>query len=242
MRRFLFIVTLIVIVESSLHATPLGQRRHLETWYERAARQINPSNTDYGAIWEQYKHVMAGRLGEPYFRYGFAATLAIFALLATTVAQHMSHRRAMEIAIRSIADIRGHDQYARRAAREAIRRYNDHIEKCNRVIEADENGLWKWISSAQLAAMKRDFQLLNDELKASQDEIKRLNAELEAKTVTIAEMSLRSKATPGDTEPSQKGPVPAAHIQRINQLELELNLEKKKNQRLKGTALDARNS
>jgi hypothetical protein len=241
MRHVLFSVTLIVVVESSLYGTPLGQRQHLETWYERAARQINPANTDYGAIWEQYKQAMAGRLGDPYFRYGAGATLAVLALLATSLAQHLSHRRAMEIAALSIADIRCHDQYARRAAREAIQRYNDHIEKCNRVMEADESGLWKWISSAELASLKRDFQSLNDEMKASRDEIKRLNAELEAKAVTIVDLSLRSKATAGDGEPSKKGPVPAAHIQRINQLELELNLEKKKNQRLKGTALDARN-
>jgi len=31
-----------------------------------------------------------------------------------------------------------HDHYSREGAREAIRRYNEHIDKCNRVIEAQE--------------------------------------------------------------------------------------------------------
>src|SRR5262249_19626620 len=156
----------------------------------------------------------------------------VLVLIATCIAQHVSHRRAIEVAVGSITDIRRHDQYARQAAREAIQRYNGHIEKCNRLIEGDETGLWKWISSAELVAMKRDIQRLNDELNRSQEEVKRLNAELEAKAVTIAEISLRSNAVTQDSEPSGKRAVPPAHIQRINQLELELNLEKKKNQRL----------
>src|SRR5262245_57568327 len=213
MKHLVLILTVTFAAAVGEHGTLSGQRPQADTWYERAARQINPSNTDYGAIWEQYKHAMTDRLRDPYFRFGFGATLAILVLLATSIAQHVGHRRAMEIAIRSIADIRHHDQYARQAAREAIQRYNDHVENCNRVVEADESGLWKWISSTELAAMNSEVQRLNDELKASREEVNRLNAELETKAVTIAEMSLRSTEVTQDSEPSVKRPVPAAHIQ-----------------------------
>src|SRR5688572_9227694 len=179
MKRYVFVLALIVIAASPLYSVPQGQRRHPETWYERAVRQINPSNTDYGAIWEQYKQELVDRLRHPYFRYGFAATLAIVMLMTTLFAQHVSHRRRMEIAVQSIADIRRHDEYARQVAREAIRRYNDHIEKCNRMIEADENGLWKWISTAELGTMKGDIRRLSDDLQAAHEEIHRLTGELE---------------------------------------------------------------
>ncbi len=76
-----------------------------------------------------------------------------------------------------------------------------------------------------------------DELTAAREEVKTLTAELDDKSAVIAEMSLRGKGGS-----SSKQNVPAAHIERINQLELELNQEKKKNLRVKGTGLDVRDS
>jgi hypothetical protein len=216
MRWHVFLLALIVIAASPLYGVPQGHSRQPGTWYERAARQINPSDTDYGAIWEQYKQDLLGQLRNPYFRYGFAATLAIVMLLGTMVAQHLSHRRGMETAVQCIADIQRHDEYARQAAREAIHRYNDHIEKCNRVIEADEGGLWKWISAAELGAMKNEIRCFNEDLKAAQQEIDRLNGELNAKSVTIADISLRSQKSAPESEPPLKPSVPPPHIQRIN--------------------------
>ena len=75
-----------------------------------------------------------------------------------------------------------------------------------------------------------------DELAAAREEVKNLKAELNDKSDVIADMSLRSKGATGS-----KPNVPPAHIERINQLELELSQEKKKNLRVKGTGLDARN-
>jgi hypothetical protein len=225
-----------------LYSAPQRQSRYAETWYERAVGQINPSNTNYGAIWDHRKHELLDQFRNPYFRYGLAATLAIVVLFSTVFAQHVSHRRAIEIALQSIADIRRHDEYARQAAREAIRRYNDHIEKCNRMVEADESGLWKWISTAELRTMQHEIHRLNDALKTAREETDRVTGELELKSATMADMSLRSQKNVEESGQSSKGSAPPPHVQRINQLELELNLEKKKNQRLKGTALDARNS
>jgi hypothetical protein len=241
MRRYFFCFVLLLAANLLMHGSPQqgqrGQRRQAETWYERAVRQINPSNTNYGLTWEHYKAEFKSRLRDPYFRYGFATMLAVIVLLTTLFAQHISRRRAIELAVQSIADIRRHDEYAREAAREAIRRYNDHIEKCNRMVEADESGLWKWISSAELQALNSKMRRMADELAAAREEVKSLKAELNDKSAVIAEMSLRAKGGPGS-----KHNVPAAHIERINQLELELNQEKKKNLRVKGTGLDVRDS
>jgi hypothetical protein len=242
MKRHALILVVVLFAVSPANSASAQQRRKQDTWYERALRQINPDDTDYGSILEQHKRGFIDQLRNPYVRYSFAATVAIVMLLLTVFAQYVSHHRAMGIAVQSIADIRRHDEYARQTAREAIRRYNEHIESCNRVIEASESGLWKWISTAELSAMNRDMQQLNDELKAAREEVKRLNAELATKSATMADMSLRMKGASEEVTKPSKHSIPAPHVERINQLELELNLEKKKNQRLKGTALDVRNS
>ena len=243
MRRYCFLLMLVCVAASPMHGSPQReQRRQAETWYERVVCQINPSDTNYGEIWERYKSQLKSELRDPYFRYGFAATLAILVLPSTVFAHHVSHRRAIELALLSIADIRRHDDYARQAAREAIRRYNDHIEKCNRMVEADESGLWKWISSAELQALNSKMRRMTDELAAAREEVKNLTDEVNDKAAVIAEMSLRPKgATPKGADGSKHN-VPPAHIERINQLELELNQEKKKNLRVKGTGLDVRDS
>src|SRR5262249_51021797 len=145
----------------------------------------------------RYKTQLKLKLRDPYFRYSFASTLAIVVLLSTLLAQHISHRRAIELALQSIADIRRHEEYARKAAREAIRRYNDHIEKCNRMVEADESGLWKWISLAELQALNSKMRRMADELEAAREEVKNLTAELSDKSAVIAEMSLRTKGGTG---------------------------------------------
>src|SRR2546422_4225432 len=155
------------------HSWVLQPRPKHETWYERALRRVNPDNTDFGSIWAQRKRTFIDQLGNPYFQFGLGATVTIVVLLIAIFTQHLSHRRALEVAVHSITDIRRHHEYSREAAREAIRRYNDHIESCNRVIEASESGLWKWISSAELEAMKRKMQRLVDELTDAREEVKR---------------------------------------------------------------------
>ena len=244
MKCYAVLMTVILLATSEVYSQSVQQRGRQPTWYERAARQVNPDNTDFGSIWEQRKEKLIDQLRNPYFRYGLAMTGITVLSIVALVAFYLGHRRALELAAQSIADIRQHDEYARRAAREATRRYNDHIEFCDRVIEGNENGLWKWMSGAELDAMKRRMQQTKEELAAAQQEIKQLKDELERETAVIAEMSLRSKdpARQGSESRKPSGSVPRAHIERINQLELELVDERKKNLRFKGGALDVHNS
>jgi len=238
MKPFVSLVFVVLLTAGSSYGQPPKQRpKQPETWYERALRGINPNNTDYGAIWEQRKRAILDQLGNRYFQYGFASTAAIVILLTILCVQRVSHKHALDVAAQSIADVLRHDEYSRQAAHEAIRRYNDHIEKCNRMVEADASGLWKWISSAELEALNSNMRRMADELAAAREEVKTLTSELNDKSAVIAEMSLRGKGGSGSTQN-----VPAAYIERINQLELELNQEKKKNLRVKGTGLDVRDS
>src|SRR5438128_1252809 len=135
MRRFAHVVFVLLLAAYPVYSRALQQRPQHEAWYERALRHINPDNTDFGSIWEQRKRDLIGQLGNRYFQYSFGATAATVLLLIVMCAQQMSHRRALKVAVQSIADVLRHDEYARQAAREAVRRYNDHMESCNRMIE-----------------------------------------------------------------------------------------------------------
>ena len=237
MKLCVFVLCVALFAAAPLYGQASKQRpKQHETWYEQALRSINPNNTHFGAIWEQRKRAILDQFGNRYFQYSFASTAAIVILLTVLCVLRISHKRALDLAAQSIADVLRHDEYSRQAAREAIRRHNEHIEKCNRMVEADASGLWKWISSAELEAVNSNMRRMADELAAAREEVKNLKAELNDKSDVIADMSLRSKDATGS-----KPNVPPAHIERINQLELELNQEKKKNLRVKGTGLDVRN-
>src|SRR5262249_22948626 len=144
-----------------------------ETWYERALRQINPANINFGEIWEQRKRAILDQIRNPYFLYSFVTTLGIVVLFTLLSIQQVSHRRSLDQDAQSIADVLGHDEYSRQAAREAIRRYNEHIEGCNRAIETRQDGLSKSVSDAEaeLHRMRRELADTREENKALRNEV-----------------------------------------------------------------------
>jgi hypothetical protein len=228
-RLFLFIL---FVAFTPAYGQTSQQKPKPEPWYDRVLRSINPEDIDYGAIFEERKRAFRSLLGSRCFQFSLASTATAIWLMTMLWVQYISNRRKMDIAVDSIADVLRHDQYSRQVARNAIRRYNDHIESCNRVIEAEQTGLWQWTSTSELKE-------LNEKVDVTHAEVKRLEAELEAKATLIAEMSLRC---PEPVAPNPDLSVHAKLIDRINQLEHQIMDERKKNQRLKGTALDARNT
>jgi hypothetical protein len=227
MSRRLCLLILLLATSYPLHAQTTQQRPARETWYERALRQINPNDTDWGAIWEQHKREFLNQIGDPYFQYSLGTTITILWLFVVLFAQHVSHRRAQELAVQSMADIRRHDEYAREVAREAIRRYNEHIESCNRVIEAAESGASLWMSSAEVEALKSEAQQARSEAAALREEAKRLRDEIQKQSAVIAGMP----APPNGAEAATV----SQYVTRINELQQELLEERKKNQRRKST-------
>jgi len=234
MKRRVCFLALFLAASCSLYAEATQRRAARETWYERALRQINPDDTDWGAIWEQHKQRFVDKIGNPYFQYGLGSTATIVWLFVVLFAQHVSHRRTQELAVQSMSDIRRHDEYARQAAREAIRRYNEHIESCNRVIEAAESDASRWISSAELEALESEVQQARSEAAALREETKRLREETQKQSAVIAEMSIRSGGAQSTLPFAKDAPV-SKYITRINELQDELLAERKKNQRQKST-------
>jgi len=233
MTRFGFVLFVLLLASCPVYSQVSRQRPKHDTWYEQALRHINPENIDFGSIWEQHKREFIAQLGNRYFHYSFGATAAIVLLLTVMFVQHVSHKRALEVAAQSIADVLRHDEYSRQVAREAIRRYNDHIESCNRVIEARQEGLARSIS-----ATESELQRISEELADTREENKALREDLAKKSKIIAGMSLPSKAAQAQPAQTEMESAPAQYIARINELEKQLRAEQRRNHRAKETSVD----
>src|SRR5664280_141609 len=130
---------------------------------------------------------------------------------------------------------------ARGVAREASQKYNDHIERCNRAIEAAEHGIS--IPGADSDANDLKSQLASvveqrDSYKRDRDLVAR---DLQEKEKLIAEMSLRVDAVGKKTDLNQVAAssvdMSAADptvVQLINNLQEQLYAERRENRRLKG--------
>src|SRR2546425_3934490 len=136
MKRCAFLLMTFFVTTVGVYGQARQQSRKDGMWYEEALHSLNPNDINYGSIWEERKRAILHQMGNPYFEYSFAATAAVVVLLTLVCVQRMSRKRALELAALSIADILRHDEYSRQVAEEAIRRYNDHIQSCNRLIEA----------------------------------------------------------------------------------------------------------
>jgi hypothetical protein len=233
MNRRVWFLILFFAASCPVHAQTTQRRQTRETWYERVLRQINPSDTDWGGIWEQRKQQFLNRTGDPCFRYSAGATIVIIWLSIVLFVQRGSHRRAQEVAVQSMADSQRHDEYARQAAREAIRRYNEHIESCNRVIEAADSGA-RWMSSAEVEALELEAHQARNEATALREETKRLRDAIQKQSAVIAGMPAQSGEAQASL-PFTKEATVAQYITRINELNEELLEERKKNQRRKST-------
>jgi hypothetical protein len=208
-------------------------------WYERVLERINPDDTDYGALWEEWKAGFVERyVTNAEFQYAFWTTCAAAFLMLLLYLEHLSHRRSLRLAVDSIVDIHRYAQYARKVARDAIRRHNEHIEACNRMIEAEEAGTHQWIETAEFEALKQAMERTADELRAAREESKSLQALVKDRFSTGDDPQRRAAKPEKGERPTDSPRSP--YVERINKLERELHAERQKNLRLKGTAIDAR--
>jgi hypothetical protein len=217
-----------LLLAASLSYSQTSQPRpRQDTWYEQALRRINPDNADVGSMWEQRKQAILSQLATRYFMYSVGATLAVVLLFSVVLLQRVSHKRALDIAVQSIADVLRHDEHSRQAAREAIRRYNEHIDACNQVVERRQDGLLKSMSAAE-----SELQRVRQELVDTRDENKALRNDLAKKAAPVS--------TPSPAQPVQAELefAPGQYIARINALEKQLRAEQRKNQQLKGTSVN----
>jgi hypothetical protein len=221
-------------------ARPMYQRR--DTWYEFLLKQFNPSNFDYGAWMEERRQVfLDASVRNPYCKYSLGTTIALLIMAMLYTKQWIDHRRAMWITAEMMTDLYNHDAYSRGVAREAIQTYNDHIERCNRAIEAADHGISIPGADSDTHDLKTQLQSVADQRDSYKRERDLAKRDLQEKEKLIAEMSLRVDAVVKKTDPSQvvassadMSEVDPKLVQVINNLQEQLYAERRDNRRLKG--------
>jgi hypothetical protein len=246
--RALLIIILTNAAPSVLAQTPPRQKSGRETWYEFMLKQFNPRNLDYGAWLEKRrKAFLEATVKEPYFWYSVSVTAGMLLMMAVCTKLYLDHRRSMRITAEMMADVYSHDLLSRQAAAEAIERYNQHIEQCNRAIEASEAGDARpgW-GETRVDSLKAELQRIASQLEATTQDRNKLQEELRQKSLIVADLSMRldalSKKVNGSRdsgsgvgEPASTGPNGdgARFVGQINRLQEELYAERQRNKRLK---------
>jgi len=204
-------------------------------------KQFNPDNVDYGRWLERERRLFfENRVKNPYFLYSLCLTAGL--LMAAVICTKLSidHRRAMWITAEMMADIYNQDAYSRRIAKEAIEKYNTHIERCNRAIESAEHGEAVATTSAEIEQLRTELMRVAEEKDRAARDRDIAREDLRRKSEILAEMSLRleglsrrSGAT-GAKPSSDFRSADAKLVAHINHLQEQLHAERNNNRRLRG--------
>jgi len=224
---------------STNRSHPLYQPRG--TWYEFLLKQFNPNDTDYGQWLEhERQEFLKARFRNPYFLYSVSTTLALLVMAVICAKLHVDHRRAMWITAEMMADLYNQDTYSRKIAQEAIGRYNTHIERCNRAIEAAEHGDTVAGKGSEIEQLKGELACVASERDTATRERDVAREEFRKKSEILADMSVRLDALTGKsgtTATKQTPGIPGADprlVTHINSLQEQLYVERTNNRRLKG--------
>jgi len=219
---------------------PLYQRRG--TWYEFMLKQFNPNDVDYGRWFEHRRQTFRdGQLNNPYFWYSLSATIALLLMTAVCAKVWIDHRREMWITAEMMADVYNQDAYSRGVAQEATKRYNSHIERCNRAIEAAEHGETLSGVDAEVEQLRGELLRVAGERDTTTRERDVAREELQKKSEILADMSVRlevlatkSGATGIASHPAEVRTADPKLVTHINNLQEQLYAERHNNRRLKG--------
>jgi len=227
---------------SQAHSAP-------DTWYEFLLKKCNPSDFDYGTWLEQRRRaLLEATVKDPHFWYSALLTAALLSMIAVCAKLMFDNRRRMRITAEMMADLYNHDLYSRGAAKEALERYNQHIEQCNRAMESADSGEGRagW-GSSEMERLRAELQRVATQLEATTQDRNKLQEELRQKSLIVADLSTRidalakkvngSKGVDAGSGASAEAGANgdgARLVGQINRLQEELYVERQKNKRLKG--------
>ncbi len=246
---WLLVIVLLLAVPRVRAQGPAPPRLYQDTWYEFLLRQFNPTDFNYGPWLEQRRQVfLDATVRNQYFWFSFWITAYAAFLTLAYAKRWIDDSRKMRIHAQTLADLHNHDLHSREQAREAIERYNTHIENCNRTMEAAESGAGRpaWGESGQ-DNLKAELSQMASQLDATTHDRNRLQEELRQKALVVADLSTRLDALakrlsgPGKRDTALRDPSPADAtgdgarlVGHINRLQEELYAERQKNKQLKG--------
>lgn len=213
-----------------------------DTWYEFLLKQFNPRNFDYGTWMEERRQVFLDEsVRNPYFKYSLGTTIALLVLAMLYTKQWIDHCRAMWITAEMMADLYNHDAYSRGVAREAIQKYNGHIERCNRAIESADHGMSIPGADSDANHLKSELVSVADERDSYKRERDLAKRDLLEKEKLIADMSVRLDVMAKKTDTNRAAAVSIDMsvadpkvVQLINNLQEQLYAERRESRRLKG--------
>ena len=213
-----------------------------DTWYDFVVRQFNPDHRDWGDwIEERRQALLDASARNPYFKYSLVSTFLLLMALGALAKALSDLSKTKCLFAEKLGQALRHDQYSREGAREAIRRYNEHIDKCNRVIEAQEAGLPSaGAGTTEAESLRRQLEEARTQCDAATRERGNLQAELKQTSATVADLSLRLSHSGAKGNGSSEGAASSSDtgsselMQHINRLQQQLYAEREKNKRLKG--------
>ena len=215
------------------------------TWYEFLLKQFNPSDIDYGKWMEERRRVfLAASAENPYFPYSLGVTIWSLLVMIAYAKLRIDRRRERYLTEEMLTDLYNQDLYSRQAGREAIAKYNNHVEHCNRAIEAG-SGQANSGSTSENDELKGKLQKSADDLRVVTSERDQLSEELKQRSAVVTDLSLQLQALSekidgkgGAHAVGQPGlPSPASnaeYMKLVNSLQQQLFAEREKNKRLKG--------
>jgi hypothetical protein len=213
-----------------------------DTWYDSVLRQFNPDHRNWGDwIEERRQALLDASARNPHFKYSLVSTVLLLMALGAWAKALSDLSRTKCMFGEQLTEALRHDQYSREGAREAIRRYNEHIDKCNRVIEAQEAGLPSaGAGNTEAESLRRQLEEVRAECDAATRERNNLQAELKQTSATVADLSIRLSRSGAKGNGNSEGPPSSSDansselMQHINRLQQQLYAEREKNKRLKG--------
>jgi hypothetical protein len=190
-----------------------------EAFWRAIVQKLNPQNSNLGVMWEQWRQEwLENAAASRYFWYAFWTTLIlILSWFALAWIQLDRSRETWELA-ELASDALRYSEYCKRQAKQAIDRYNGHIEKCNRVIESARSGL-ATPETATLENYKRELVTLRNDNSALKLENESLKAQLESKTVELQSFTARVAEVEKRVQAGNSKPSNAQLVERIRRLE-----------------------
>lgn len=223
-------------------ATPLYQHPvvvappYQQTWYDALLRQFNPDNLDWGRWLEQRReNFVEQTAANPYFKYSLLTTTLLMLLAIALAKSQIDKSRIKWLAQDRHEDLLRQDRYSRRVAHDSIRKYNAHMEKCNRIVETETAGRSGVAPSSPPAqgAMTLDQSVAeNVQLKREREQ---LRAELESTKGVVGDLTMRVNGiSSGNNGSPQAGRAQGDLVKQLNELREQLYRERERNKQLKG--------
>ncbi len=211
-------------------------RPYQQTWYDALLRQFNPDNLDWGHWLEQRREAFLEQTAaNPYFKYSLVTTTLLILLSIALAKSEIDKSRIKWLAEERHDDLLAQDKYSRRTAHEAIRKYNAHMEKCNRVVEAEmagRSGVAAPCSPGQGGMTLDQAVAENAQLKREREQ---LRAELDSKKSMVGELTVRVNGMSGGGNGSPApGLAQGDLVKQVNELREQLYRERERNKQLKG--------